>query len=128
MIRFAAAALFFAISARVSAEPARQLLPTGQAITPTAAPGAQFEPLVVRVGPNPSYVADGASAIAVSPDGREMLVLTSGFNRYNGADGEVVEQQSTQYVFRYAIGGKGAVWLQTLQVPNSFRGIAWKPG
>ena len=123
--RFALAALL--LGAPLSAEPTKQLLPTGQAITPTAAPGSKFEPLVVRVGPHPSYVADGASAIAVRPDGREMLVLTSGFNRYNGADGEVVPQQSTQYVLRYAISGKGATWLQTLQVPNSFGGIAWKP-
>ena len=42
------------------------------------------------VGPKPAYVADGASAIAVSPDRREMLVLTSGYNRYNGADGKPV--------------------------------------
>src|SRR5206468_7658592 len=104
-----------------------QLLPTGQALTPLAAPGANFSPLVVGVGPHPSYVADGAAAIAVSPDKREMLVLTSGFNRYKGPDGKILEPQSTEYVFRYAIGGRGARWLQTLQVPNSFGGIAWKP-
>lgn len=104
-----------------------QLLPTGQALTPQGAPGARFTPLVATVGPNPAYVADGASAIAVSPDRRQMLILTSGFNRYNGADGKLVPQQSTQYVFRYAIGPQGARRLQTLQVPNSFGGIAWQP-
>jgi DNA-binding beta-propeller fold protein YncE len=114
-------------AAAVQAQPQAQLLPTGQAITPTAAPGALFSPLVTGVGPHPSYVADGASAIARSPDGREMLVLTSGFNIYNGPDGKVVKRQSTQYVFRYAIGKKRAVRLQTLQVPNSFGGIAWEP-
>jgi DNA-binding beta-propeller fold protein YncE len=110
-----------------AAQPAMQLLPTGQAITPVAAPGARFSPLVVNTGSHPSYVADGAAAIAVSPDKREMLVLTSGFNRYNGPDGKVVEQQSTQYVFRYAIDGRGARSLETLQVPNSFGGISWRP-
>jgi DNA-binding beta-propeller fold protein YncE len=109
------------------AQPAPQLLPTGQTLTPTAAPGARFTPLTVHVGPHPSYVADGAAAIAVSPDKREMLVLTSGYNRFNGADGKRVEAQSTQYVLRYAIGESGARWLQTLQVPNSFGGIAWRP-
>jgi DNA-binding beta-propeller fold protein YncE len=126
LVHFAAAAL--AISGIAGAAPDRQLLPTGQAITPTAAPGASFTPLVVRIGPHPSYVADGAAAIAVSPDGREMLVLTSGFNQYNGADGKVVAEQSTQYIFRYSISAKGAARLQTLQVPNSFGGIAWQPG
>jgi DNA-binding beta-propeller fold protein YncE len=109
------------------AQPAPQLLPTGQALTPTAAPGARFTPLTVRVGPHPSYVADGAAAIAVSLDKREMLVLTSGYNRFNGADGKRVEAQSTQYVLRYSIGDKRARWIQTLQVPNSFGGIAWRP-
>jgi DNA-binding beta-propeller fold protein YncE len=104
-----------------------QLLPTGQTLTPEAVPGARFTPLIVSVGPHPSYVADGASAIAVSPNGREMLVLTSGYNRYNGADGKPVDKQSTQYILRYSIGAKGARWLQTVQVPNSFGGIAWRP-
>ena len=103
------------------------MLPTGQALTPTAAPGATFTPLVARAGPHPAYVADGASAIAVSPDKHEMLVLTSGYNLYNGPDGKIVPAQSTQYIFRYSISGKGAVRLQTLQVPNSFGGIAWEP-
>jgi len=127
MVGFAAALALSLGGAALGAAPEKQLLPTGQAITPTATPGAEFTPLVVRVGPHPSYVADGASAIAVSRDGRQMLVLTSGFNRYNGPDGKVVPRQSTQYVFRYAINAKGAVRLQTLQVPNSFGGIAWRP-
>jgi DNA-binding beta-propeller fold protein YncE len=119
--------LVLAISGTLSAAPQKQLLPTGQAITPTAAPGSRFSPLVVGIGPHPSYVADGAAAIAVSPDKREMLVLTSGYNRYDAADRKRLEAQSTQYVFRYAISGKGARRLQTLQAPNSFGGIAWQP-
>ena len=128
-IGIAVATVALSLAASVpAAEPAKQLLPTGQAITPLAVAGARFTPLVTHVGPNPRYVADGAAAIAVSPDGREMLVLTSGFNRHNGADGKIIEQQSTQYVFRYAIDESGARRLQTLQVPNSFGGIAWQPG
>jgi DNA-binding beta-propeller fold protein YncE len=117
----------FSIAGLAAAEPETQLLPTGQALTPTAAPGSRFTPLVTQIGPYPSFVADGAAAIAVSPDKREMLVLTSGFNQYNGPSGKVSAQQSTQYVFRYAIDRSGARRLQTLQVPNSFGGIAWLP-
>lgn len=102
-------------------------LPTGQRLTPLAAPGARFAPLVTQVGPHPDYVADGAAAIAVSPDGREMLVLTSGFNLFNGADGKRLPAQSLQYVFRYAIDTRGSRLLQTLTVPNSYSGIAWLP-
>jgi DNA-binding beta-propeller fold protein YncE len=126
VLRLAAVISLFA-SAPVTAQSVRQFLPTGQLVTPMASPGTRFSPLTVKVGPNPAFIADGAAAIAVSPDGRQMLVLTSGFNRYNGADAKLVPEQSTQYVLRYAISGKGARWLQTLQVPNSFGGIAWRP-
>ncbi len=104
-----------------------QHLPTGQTLTPLAAPGARFEPLVARVGPVPDYQADGAAAIAVRPDGREMLVLTSGFNRHVGPDGKILPAQSGQYVFRYAIDAAGSRWVQTLIVPNSYSGVAWLP-
>jgi DNA-binding beta-propeller fold protein YncE len=128
MRRFLVAGAFLASAASAAlATPPQQMLPTGQALTPTAAPAATYTPLVANVGPNPSYVADGASAIAVSPDKREMLVLTSGFNKYNGSDGKLLPTQSTQYIFRYAISGPRAEWLQTLQVPNSFGGIGWVP-
>ncbi|WP_254605187.1 YncE family protein [Sphingomonas bacterium] len=112
-------------AAQQSQEP--QLLPTGQALTPLAAPGARFEPLTTGIGPVPSYLADGAAAAATSPDGREMLVLTSGYNRVNGADGKVIEAQSVQYVFRYAVSARGSRLLQTLPVKNSYGGIAWRP-
>ena len=127
LLQIAMAAATLPLAAPAASQPERQLLPTGQALTPVAVPGARFTPLEAHVGPYPSYVADGAAAIAVSPDAREMLVLTSGFNRHNGPDGKQVEKQSTQYVFRYAIDERGARRLQTLQVPNSFGGIAWQP-
>lgn len=107
--------------------PAVQQLPTGQSLTPLAVPGARFSPLVARTGPKPETVADGASAISVSPDGRRMLVLTSGYNRVNGADGAIIPEQSVQYVFVYALDGKGSRWLQTLTVPNSYSGVSWAP-
>jgi DNA-binding beta-propeller fold protein YncE len=115
------------VSLSAPAQPPKQYLPTGQAITPGAAPGARFTPLVVNIGPHPAYVADGAAAIALSPDNKEMLVLTSGYNRFDGPDGKPVEAQSTQYIFRYAMSSQGARRLQTLHVPNSFGGIAWLP-
>ena len=128
LFHFAALSLLTLVTGNAfGAVPPTRYLPTGQTLTPTGAPGSRFTPLVVHVGPHPSYVADGASAIALSPDRREMLVLTSGYNRYNGADGKLVPQQSSQYVFRYKIGQDGAQRLQTLQVPNSFGGIAWQP-
>ncbi len=107
--------------------PAPQLLPTGQAITPLAAPGAGFTPLRAGIGPHPAYLADGAAAMSLSPDKRTLLVMTSGYNRYNGADGKIVAEQSQQYIFVYSLSAKGATPVQTLTVPNSFSGIAWRP-
>ncbi len=115
------------VGSPVLAQGGAQPLPTGQSLTALAAPHARFEALVAHTGPFPDYVADGAAAIAVSPDRREMLVLTSGYNRFNGPDGKIVPQQSVQYVFRYAIGPKGAQRRQTLTVPNSYSGVAWLP-
>jgi len=102
-------------------------LPTGQTLTPLAAPGARFEPLVAHIGPMPGTAVDGAAVIAVSPDRHEMLILTSGYNHYNDADGELNAIQSQQYVFVYRIDAKGATREQTLFVPNSYGGIAWCP-
>ena len=112
----------------LAASPASaQMLPTGQMLTPLAAPGAAFEPLVAHTGPLPETQADGAAAIAVSPDGAEMLVLTSGFNRIVGTDGKVIAEQSSEYLFRYAIDAAGSRLVQTLTVPNAYSGVAWTP-
>jgi DNA-binding beta-propeller fold protein YncE len=128
-VRFlvAACACALASASAAVAGPDKQLLPTGQALTPVVEPGEAFSPFVTGIGPVPSFVADGAAAIAISPDKREMLVLTSGYNRVNGKDGKLITEQSTQYLFRYAIGASGAKLVQTLQVPNSFGGVAWVP-
>lgn len=110
------------------AQPAPERLPTGQSLTPLAAPGARFSPLVTHIGPHPSYIADGAAAVAVSPGGGEMLVLTSGYNHYVGANGKIDPVQSVQYIFVYRITAAGSRLEQTLGVPNSYSGIAWRPG
>ncbi len=104
-----------------------QSLPTGQTLTPLAAPGAVFTPLVAHTGPFPDYVADGAAAVALSPDKRELLVLTSGFNRFNDPQGHIALAQSGQYVMIYALTPKGAVFKQSVVIPNSFSGVAWAP-
>jgi len=113
--------------AQTSSNPGGALnLPTGQIMTPLAAPGAQYSPLQTHIGPHPEYVADGAAAAAVSPNGRTLLVLTSGFNRFNNPDGSLNAQQSQQYLFVYGIDARGATRRQTIAVPNAFYGLAWR--
>src|SRR5690242_306812 len=66
------------------------IAPSGIRLTPTAAAGATF----VRLNPGlrdfPGYVAGQAVTTAVSPDGRMLLVLTSGYNQLSDQAGKVI--------------------------------------
>ncbi len=90
---------------------------TGKAITPTAAAGAFFQELP----------ADRAAAVAVSPDGRTLAVLTSGDNRRYGGDDKLIPALSTEYVFLFDITGTHPRQTQVLPIPNSFQGLVWTP-
>jgi formaldehyde-activating enzyme involved in methanogenesis len=57
-----------------------EILPTGMRITPTAANGALFQPLNPDLATRPDYLVDHAVDIAASPDGKTLLILTSGYN------------------------------------------------
>ena len=102
-------------------------LPTGMRITPTAAPGAQFQPLNPDLPTRPDYLADHAVSTALSPDKRTLLVLTSGYNRNNGPTGSRIASESNEYVFVYDLTNGRPVKRQVLQMPNTFVGIAWNP-
>ena len=106
---------------------AADIAPTGQALTPTAAPGAVFQPLNPGLAGDPSFTAGQASALAVSPDGKTLLILTSGFNRVYGPDGKFVADRSNEYVFVYDISGAAPAKRQVVTVPNTFLGLAWSP-
>lgn len=103
------------------------LLPTGQAITPLAARGAIFQSLNPDLADRPDYTAGQASALALSPDGRTLLVLTSGFNRVFDAQGKVVPSASGEYVFVYDVSGAKPLKRQVLLLANAFLGVAWAP-
>jgi YVTN family beta-propeller protein len=106
---------------------ADEVLPNGQTITPTAASGSRFTPLNPHLPGNPSYVAGQAVTTAVAPDGKTLLVLTSGYNLVVDAGGNNILSQSNEYVFVYDISHGNAVQKQVLQVPNTFVGIAFAP-
>jgi YVTN family beta-propeller protein len=63
-----------------SADGGPALLPTGQYITPTLAPGSAYQRLSTGLRPDGNADADSAMSSAISPDGKTLLVLTSGFN------------------------------------------------
>lgn len=128
-----AALLAFASVARAEVTAAQlnvvdgEVLPTGQRITPTAAPGAEFSRLNPNLADLPNFEAGQAVELAISPDGTTLLVLTSGYNRNFGKDGLPIANQSNEYVFIFDISDGHPKQRQVLTVANSFNGIAWNP-
>ena len=104
------------------------VLPTGATITPTAAPGSLFQPLTVALPDYPNYSPDSAESTAVSPDGKTLLILTSGYNLNLDNNGNFQPQDSSEYVFVYDISSPGLpVKKQVVLVPNAFGGLVWSP-
>jgi DNA-binding beta-propeller fold protein YncE len=103
------------------------LLPTGQAITPKAMPGAHLEYLNPNLADASNFVASGAMTSVTSPDRKTLLVLTSGFNLTTDSKGNAVHDASQEYIFVYDISRGEPVRKQVLQVPNSFAGLAFNP-
>jgi len=104
-------------------------LPTGFAITPMAAPHSVLQPLNPGLANLPNYVAGQAVATALSPDGTQLLVLTSGFNEVVDTQGKA---QTNEYVFVFSTSTLGTTFIppkqtQVLPVPNTFCGLAWNP-
>ncbi|ESS72089.1 hypothetical protein MGMO_72c00100 [Methyloglobulus morosus KoM1] len=104
-----------------------EFIPTGMRITPTAAQSAVLQKLNPDLPSRPDYLADHAVDMVASPDGKTLLILTSGFNRMSDAAGQDAPAESNEYVFIYDISGGNPVKKQVLQVPNTFNGIAWNP-
>lgn len=122
-----------ALAASLSSPPAagadlsRELLPTNQTITPTAARGAVFSALNPHLPSNPSYVVGQAVTTALGPDGKTLLVLTSGFNREYDASGAIIPEQSSEYVFVFDVSTGAPVQKQAIAVPNTFVGLTFAP-
>ena len=80
-----------------------QVLPTNQRITPLAAPGATLNELRPGLSEFPSYTAGGAMTTVISPDGKTLLVLTSGFNRMSNQSSVPTFQSLIRPPFRTAL-------------------------
>ena len=122
-----AATVLIAASAGCAVARGAEMTPTGQMITPSAAPGAVFQPLNPGLADFPDHDAGQAAALALSPDGGTLLILTSGYNLLFGADGKPIPAASMEYVFVYDVSGPSPVKRQVIPIPNSFLGLAWAP-
>ncbi|HVA40163.1 MAG TPA: YncE family protein, partial [Candidatus Binataceae bacterium] len=100
---------------------------SGQTITPTAARGAHFGPLNPGLAQFPHYTVGQAVTTTVGPNGRTLLILTSGYNLIEDANGKNIPSASNEYVFVYDISHDAPVQKQVLQVPDTFMGIAFAP-
>jgi len=111
-------------------DPTSPPLPSGQHLSPTVAAGAVFQGLNPHLTNYPDYLAGQAVKTALSPDGRTLLVLTSGYNRLNDSTGKRDPAASNEYVFVYDVSGSNArnpVQRQVIQVPNTYVGLAYAP-
>ncbi len=108
-----------------------QILSTNQRITPLAPRGASFEPLNPGLADNPSYTVGQAVSTTISPDGKTLLVLTSGYNLFNFTTGtnagNANPTDSTEWIFVFDISTGKAIQKQTISVPNTYNGITWGP-
>lgn len=97
-------------------------------ITPLAPRGVVFQALNPGLPTLPDFKAGMAATTVLSPDGRTLLALTSGFNQNLDASGNVDPATSNEYVFVYDVSGKQPQQTQVLQiVTNAFDGLAWRP-
>src|SRR5215470_6135606 len=120
---------------------ASAVLPTGQFITPLAAPGSTIQ--VLSTGLRADGDAAQAVKTALSPDGKTLLILTSGWNRdnrlpdgtrlvYPGIDpvtgAPSGQTTKAEWVFVYRVERDGTVTKQQqLTLPSTYSGLAWAP-
>ena len=106
-------------------------IPTGVRITPEATRGSLFQPLNPGLLSDPVFTVGQAVTTAISPDGKTLLILTSGYNRQNFTSGpnkgKENPAESNEYIFVFDITGSKPVQKQVLQIPNAFDGLAFNP-
>ena len=121
----------------------RSLLPTGQFITPTAAPGSTIQVLATGLRADGNADASEAVNTTLSPDGKTLLVLTSGWNRNNAQpDGTPITfptldpvtgtpvgtTRNDEWVLVFHLDDHGvATKQQQISLPNTFSGLTWAP-
>jgi DNA-binding beta-propeller fold protein YncE len=98
-------------------------LPNGLAITPIAAPHSELLPLNPHLDGKPDYSLSQPVSTALSPDGKRLLVLTSGYNKERG----VRDGQTSEFVLIYDAGVFPVRFVQALALPNTFCGLEWNP-
>ena len=100
---------------------------TGQQITPLAPRGARFTYLNPGLASYPGHVVGQGVTGVTSPDGKTLLVLTSGDYGIYTAAGSSDTAASTDWIFVFNITSPIPVQTQAIQVKNTYNGIVWDP-
>src|SRR5580704_13082839 len=112
-----------AVAALVAAASDPIRLPNGLWISPDAAPHSVTMSLNPGLSSHPGLTLGQAVTTALSPDGTQLLVLTSGYNK----EGQGASAQSSEYIFVYDVTSYPPRLVQALPIRNSFCGLAWNP-
>ena len=99
----------------------------GDVISPRALPGDNFQPLNPHIKGYENYTAGQAISTTISPDGKTLLILTSGYNLLEDQSGNNIPAASNEYVFVYDISKDKPVETQVIEVPNTYVGITFSP-
>ena len=134
---------FILILPAALAAQSRVVLPTGQFLTPAAAPGSTLQQLATGLRADGNADASQAVKTALSPNGNTLLVLTSGWNTNNKSPdgvpfsyplldpltGESVKDKTTkaEWVFVYAVNPDGTLTKrQQINIPSTYSGMVWE--
>jgi DNA-binding beta-propeller fold protein YncE len=124
-------AAMFALSAFVQGQvPITQVMNipnTGQQITPEAPRGARFTYLNPGLVNYPGHVVGQGVTGIISPNGKTLLVLTSGDYGIYTSTGTQDTAASTDWVFVFNVTNPVPVQTQAIQVKNTYNGIVWDP-
>jgi hypothetical protein len=102
-------------------------LSTGATLTPDIAPGSRLFELDPHLPAHPDFRAGFAVSEALSPDGKTLAVLTSGFNQLQTPKGDPLPEASSEYVFLFDVDGRTLKPAGSVAVPNTFIGLAFSP-
>src|SRR5258706_8028650 len=93
-------------------------------IPPLDAKGSMFQTRNPGLASDPTFTVGQAVSTAVSPDGKTLLILTSGYNSQNftsGANaGNTNLAESHEYIFGFDISAGKPLQTQVMQVPQAF--------